>query len=327
MTTDTLGMDPEIAAAVAAFPPIDIGDLASARAVFAGLRSGGAVPHWAASVDVVERAIPGPVGAPEVPVRIYTPRAGAGPLPAIVYFHGGSFVVGDLDTHHLGCGAWAAEVGAVVVNVDYRLAPEHPFPAGIEDSYATLCWAAERADELGIDAGRIAVAGSSAGGGLAACVALLARDRGGPTLAFQLLAYPVLDDRLDTDSMRRFTDTPIFDARAAAHAWRYYLGADRGEVPPYAAPARATNLAGLPPAFLLGCDLDPLRDEGIAYAARLLAAGVPVELHQYPGTVHGFDVLPSRVSEQARRVQVEALRRGLAPRAPIPSSFENCSDN
>ncbi|XVQ06708.1 alpha/beta hydrolase [Spirillospora sp. CA-255316] len=315
-----MDLDPEIAEIARQFPPIDLADLAAARTTFAALadRNGGPPPRpdWADDVAVADRTLPGPSPGTRVPVRVYTPRRDDGPKPAIVYFHGGSFVIGDLDTGHLGCGSWARDIGAVVVNIGYRLAPEAPFPAGVEDCYAALTWVAAHAAELGADPARIAVSGSSAGGGLAAAVALMARDRGGPALALQVLNYPVLDDRLDTPSMRAFTDTPIFSARDAELAWRYYLGERPGDVPAHAAPARAADLTGLPPAFLLGCDFDPLRDEGLRYAARLLEAGVPVELHQYPGTVHGFDVMPARISAEARRVQVTAIRRRLRPPAP-----------
>ncbi len=309
-------LDPEIAAVARLFPLIDLGDLAAARATFAA-RADDVHPDWADDVATADRSVPGP--ETRVPVRVYTPRAEDGPKPAIVYAHGGSFVIGDLETGHLTCGAWARDAGAVVVNVGYRLAPEAPFPAGAEDTYAALSWVAANAGELGVDPARIAVAGSSAGGGLAAAVALMARDRGGPALALQMLNYPVLDDRLDTPSMKTFTDTPIFNARHAVHAWRYYLGRGEGETSPYAAPARAADLTGLPPAFLLGCDADPLRDEGLHYAARLIEAGVPVELHQYPGTVHGFDVMDARVSAAARAAQLDALRRALCPAEVVPA--------
>jgi acetyl esterase/lipase len=311
-----MDLDPEIAEAVRRFPPIDLADLAAARTSFAA--SGGPTPppEWSDDVTVTDRTLPGPSSGTRVPVRVYTPRREDDPKPAIVRFHGGSFVIGDLETDHLDCGSWARDIGAVVVDVDYRLAPEAPFPAGVEDCFAALTWVAAHAAQLGADPARIAVAGSSAGGGLAAAVALMARDRGGPALALQVLNYPALDDRLDTPSMRAFTDTPIFSARHAELAWRYYLGERDGDVPAHAAPARAADLTGLPPAFLLGCDFDPLRDEGLRYAARLLDAGVPVELHQYPGTVHGFDVMPARISAEARRVQVAAIRRHLRPPAP-----------
>ncbi|WP_131739638.1 alpha/beta hydrolase [Actinomadura roseirufa] len=321
-----MDLDPELAEAVRQFPPIDLADLTAARASFAANGGPPPPPEWADDVAVADRTLPGPSPGTRVPVRVYTPRPGDGPRPAIVRFHGGSFVIGDLETDHLGCGSWARDIGAIVVNVDYRLAPEAPYPAGVEDCYAALTWVAGHAAELGADPARIAVAGSSAGGGLAAAVALMSRDRGGPALALQVLNYPALDDRLDTPSMRAFTETPIFTAHHAELAWRYYLGEREGDVPAHAAPARAADLTGLPPALLLGCDFDPLRDEGLRYAARLLDAGVPVELHQYPGTVHGFDVMPTRISAEARRVQVTAIRRHLRVPAPDLTPYGNAQD-
>ena len=201
----------------------------------------------------------------------------------------------------------------MVVSVEYRLAPEHPFPAGLEDCYAALVWTATEAKKLGIDPERIAIAGQSAGGGLAAATALLARDRGGPKLCFQLLEIPELDDRLDTPSMLAFTDTPLWNRPNAVWSWRHYLGPDhRGEVSPYAAPARAENLAGLPPAYISTMEFDPLRDEGILYALRLLQAGVSVELHSYPGTFHGSALLPT--AEVSRRNMEEVF--GVLARRP-----------
>jgi acetyl esterase/lipase len=200
------------------------------------------------------------------------------------------------------------------VSVEYRLAPEHPFPAGVEDCYAALSWTAANAAALGVDARRIAVAGQSAGGGLAAATALLARDRGGPALCFQLLEIPELDDRLDTPSMLAFDDTPLWNRPSAVWSWKHYLGPDHGgEVSPYAAPARAQDVSGLPPAYVSTMELDPLRDEGILYALRMLQAGVPVELHSYPGTFHGSALIPAAaVSQRNAREVLDALRRAIA---------------
>ena len=256
--------------------------------------------------DVVreDRRVPGREGDPEVGIRIYRPKAPAEGLRGGVFeIHGGGFMLGSLEMMDPWCDRVAAELGAVVVSVDYRLAPEHPFPAGVEDCYAALSWMAAHADELGIDAARIAIAGQSAGGGLAAATALLARDRGGPSVCFQLLEIPELDDRLETPSMREFTDTPLWNRPNAVWSWRHYLGPDHaGEVSPYAAPARAKDLAGLPPAYVSTMQFDPLRDEGIDYALRLLQAGVSVELHSFPGTFHGSALLPTaEVSRRTRR--------------------------
>ncbi len=266
-------------------------------------------------VDVVkeDRSVPGPAGAPEVPIRIYRPKAGGGPRPAVYEIHGGGFMTGSIEMMDSWCQKVAAEIDAVVVSVEYRLAPEHPFPAGIEDCYAGLVWTAGNVASLGIDPGRIAIAGQSAGGGLAAGAALMARDRGGPALCFQVLEIPELDDRLDTPSMLQFTDTPLWNRPNAVWSWKHYLGPDhQGPVSPYAAPARAEDLTGLPPAYVSTMEFDPLRDEGILYAQRLLQAGVSVELHSYPGTFHGSALIPTADASRRNAEEViGALRRRL----------------
>jgi len=260
-----------------------------------------------------DRMIPGPAGAPEIRVRVYRPESSSGPLPAALYIHGGGFCVGTVEMEHAGAGRASSSAEAIVVSVDYRLAPEHPFPAGIEDCYAALVWMTKNASELGIDVAHVAVIGGSAGGGLAAGTALMARDRGGPKLCFQVLNIPELDDRLATASMKQFTDTPMWNRPNAIKSWRYYLGDMLGgDVSEYAAPARAENLAGLPPAYVSTMEFDPLRDEGILYALRLLEQGVQVELHQYPGTFHGSAMFPNaEVSRRSGDEMMEALRRGL----------------
>jgi acetyl esterase/lipase len=199
----------------------------------------------------------------------------------------------------------------VVVSVDYRLAPENPYPAGLEDCYAALQWTAAKASELGVDPARIAIGGSSAGGGLTAALALLARDRGGPAVKFQFLDIPELDDRLDTPSMTRFVDTPIWNQPNAVRSWRYYLGGQPADQ--YAAPARAEDLTGLPPAYVAVCEFDPLRDEGLTYAHRLIQAGVPTELHHFPGTFHGSSMVQTAaVSKRMAAEGIDAIRRGLS---------------
>ncbi|HEU4428267.1 MAG TPA: alpha/beta hydrolase [Myxococcota bacterium] len=274
-------------------------------------------PPDRADVAKADRLVPGPPDAPQVSVRVYTPKAAARePRGCVLEIHGGGFMLGNVAMMDPWCQKVAAELDVVVVSVEYRLAPEHPFPAGVDDCYAALCWTAKNASELGVDATRIAIAGQSAGGGIAAGVALLARDRGFPALCFQLLEIPELDDRLDTPSMLAFQDTPLWNRPNAVWSWKHYLGPNhQGEVSPYAAPARATDLSGLPPAYVSTMEFDPLRDEGILYALRLLQAGVPVELHSYAGTFHGSGLIPgAAVSQRSAQEALDALRRALVPR-------------
>jgi len=306
-----MNLDPELAAAVEFLPKLPMGTPEESRAALRTMLADVPRPPLPDGVTTVDRAVPGPDGN-EVPVRVYSPPRDGAPVPAVLYIHGGGFVVGDLDTEHANASSVADGLGVVVVSVDYRLAPEHPFPAGLEDCHSALVWLADEADALGVDPGRIAVVGQSAGGGLAAGLALLARDRAGPSLCFQLLGIPELDDRLETPSMIAFTDTPMWSRPSAERSWRYYLGdqAD-GDTSPYAAPARAEDLSGLPPAYVSTCEYDPLRDEGMIYALRLLQAGVSVELHQFAGTFHGSTILPAAVSRRQQAEMVDALRRGL----------------
>ncbi len=320
----TPALDPELAQVLAAFPAgIDPGAHLGDMNVVRLLRStldvlgvvGGSLPVDE-RIEAEDRSIPGPGG--ELPVRIYTPiERGDGPVPALVFFHGGAFVICDRYTEELRCLRYAAETPCVVVSVDYRLAPEHPYPAGVDDCYAGLEWTVSHAAALGVDPTRVGVGGSSAGGALAAAVALMARDRGGPALAVQVLNYPVIDDRMQTPSMRAFDATPMWTTSANADMWQHYLGHpdQRGEVSAYAAPGRATDVAGLPAAYVLTAELDPLRDEGIEYAQRLMAAGVPTELHTVAGACHGFDIIAagSTLGQRAIAEQVRALARALHP--------------
>ncbi|MEX5637291.1 alpha/beta hydrolase [Parafrankia sp. FMc2] len=310
----TYAFDPEVAAVIPMLPDLDIRDPQAAREQ---LRT--ALAEQIAGVDttgvtVREELVPGPEGAPDVRVRIYTPERIAAPA-AIFDVHGGGFIVGDLDTVHPNNVRVARDLGVVVVSVDYRLAPEAPYPAGLEDCYAALVWTAKNAAELGVDPNRIAIHGVSAGGGLCAALALLARDRGGPAIAFQYLGVPELDDRLGTPSMRAFVDTPIWNRPKAEISWDCYLGPGvRGgaDVPVYAAPARATDLADLPPAYISAMQFDCLRDEGIAYAQALLAAGVATELHLFPGTFHGSMMVEyAAVTKRETAEEIAVLARAL----------------
>jgi acetyl esterase len=309
----TYAFDPEIAAAIPLLPDMRDVDLQAQRKqmgeLFAALP-----PVDTTGVTIEDRLVPGAGGDPQVPIRIYRPTGEH--TPAAIYdVHGGGFTVGDLELNHRTNVMLARELGVVVVAVDYRLAPKTPFPGPLEDVYAGLVWTAAHGDELGIDAGRIVIHGGSAGGGLCAALALLARDRGGPYIAFQFLSIPELDDRLATGSMTVFTETPLFNRPAAVVSWDSYLGPNRAggeDVSVYAAPARATDLSGLPPTYIAVMEFDPLRDEGIAYAQALLAAGVTVELHLFPGTFHGSALVEyAAVSQRERAESLAVLRRAL----------------
>jgi acetyl esterase len=308
-------IDPELQGIVELMPVFDLSDPVAARASFEEILATivTEIPG-VETLEIEDRLVPGWEGDPEVTVRIYRPRQAAGPGPGILMIHGGGFMIGSVDSEHAGGAMLAIAVGAVVVSVDYRLAPEHPFPAALHDCYSALRYMAGEADALGIDPDRIAVSGGSAGGGLAAATTLLARDLGGPALCFQMLHIPELDDRLETPSMRRFVDSPLWNQPLAVQSWRAYLGelSGRDDIPALAAPSRADDLSGLPSAYVSTAENDPLRDEGIDYAQRLLQAGVSVELHQFPGTFHGSAlVTTAAISKRAQAESVVVLRRAL----------------
>ncbi|MFC7534228.1 alpha/beta hydrolase [Actinoplanes sp. GCM10030250] len=265
---------------------------------------------------VARRLVPGPAGDPDIELLILTPSGAETGLPGIYHTHGGGMVLGNNRTGVDALQDWALEVPAVIVSVEYRLAPEHPHPAPVEDCYAGLLWTAEHAAELGIDPQRLVIAGASAGGGLAAGVALLARDRGGPELAGQMLLCPMIDDRNDTPSAVQMAGRGVWDRTANDTGWTALLGAGRGgpDVSPYAAPARASDLSGLPPAFIDVGSAETFRDEDVAYASRIWQAGGRAELHVWPGGFHGFDMLAPQaaVSQDARAARVRWLRRLLS---------------
>jgi acetyl esterase len=272
-------------------------------------------PPLAPVASAVDRRIPGPAG--EIPVRVYTPN-GTAPFPVLVYFHGGGWVIGGLETHDGVCRALADGAGCVVVSIDYRLAPEHRYPAAAEDCYAATRWAAAHAAELGADAARLAVAGDSAGGNLAAVVSLMARDRSGPPIAFQLLIYPVTDARADTRSYRDNAEGYLLTAGDMDWFWGHYLGDEKAKgAEPYASPLRATDVTRLPPALVITAEFDPLRDEGEAYAARLKEAGVAARVTRYDGMIHGFFGM-GHLMDKARAAVAEscaALEQAFARRA------------
>jgi acetyl esterase len=280
-------------------------DLSSVGPVRTGLderRRAGVADIDATGVSINDEVVSG------VRVRIY--RGAPPPSPVAVYCHAGAFVLGNLDTDHRQCVELARRGQCSVVSVDYRLAPENPYPAAVHDAAAVLSWVSANADELGVDGSRIAVAGSSAGGALAACLAQRSADGSLPAVMFQMLHQPVLDDRV-TGSKTEFEATPAFDGPAAELMWRHYLGSTAPSAD--SVPARSDQLHDLPTTFITCSDIDPLRDEALDYALRLLRAGIATELHVFAGTCHGFDsLLPDwEVAEQLFALQGRALRRAF----------------
>jgi acetyl esterase/lipase len=269
-------------------------------------------------VNFYNRFIPGPPGAPEVRVRVYEPKIKTETLPGVLYLHYGGYSIGTPEHEDLNCIRYVKEVKCLVVSVDYRLAPENPAPAAYEDCYAALVWFAARASELGVDASRIAVTGFSAGGGLTVATALLARDRGGPAIVFQMPLAPTIDDRLQTKSTVEFTDKRGLNYESCRNIWSQYLGAGhekRDDIPIYAAPARCADYRNLPPCYSFVGGLDPHRDETIAYISHLVQAGVSASFSLYAGGLHGFDLEnpDAAISRHAVRTSTWALRRALRP--------------
>ena len=306
-------IDPMLLAVLEAFP-MQFDDLGSmtAQEVRTLFEQGNPPPgEDVASVEDLE--VPGPDGP--LPVRVYRPDGAAVPAPVVVFFHGGGWVLGSIATHDATCRGLANRTGAVYVSVDYRLAPEHPYPAAPEDCYAATCWVADHAADLGVDPGRLAVAGDSAGGNLAAVVCQMARDRSGPAIAFQLLIYPVTDLDLDRwPSMEENADGPLLTREGMDWFARHYVGTLPFTGDPYAAPIRAADLSGLPQAHVATAGHDPLRDEGAGYAEALAAAGVTVGYDNFATMIHGFvgfaDVVPA--AGEARDRIAAALAAGLA---------------
>jgi acetyl esterase/lipase len=305
-------LDPAIGAALAGVarlpPPLPVpapDDLVGQRRALDRLLAPSGPPP-ADGLAVTDRLVPGPTGAPAVPVRCYR-RVGSAPRALVVYAHGGGMFAGSLDTHDLLCRRYTREADLLLVSVGYRLAPEHPYPAQVEDVCAAVVAAAARRGTLGARPGPTAVAGDSAGGGIAAGAALLLRDRGGPPLTLQLLLSPMLDDRTTArpglDGL--LTWTPAMNARG----WAALLPGRAGgpDVPAYAAPARAADLSGLPPAYLEVGDADLFLGETLAYAARLAAAGVPLELHVHRGVPHGGEGLAPQAAV-SRRIFADRIR-------------------
>lgn len=280
----------------------------------------------ARGIEAEERLIPGPDGAPELEITIFRPAGrapGAGSaaeatraIPALVNIHGGGMIVGHRSWEHARIADLVAELGVVGVNVEYRLAPEHPFPAGVEDNYAAVAWVSANAAALGVDPERIVVMGGSAGGGFSAAVALMARDRGGPALAGQLLLCPMLDNTNTTVASRQYDGIGTWQREANLFAWRCVLGDELAfspEAPAYAAPSRATDLSGLPPAFIEVGAAEMFRDEDVEYATRIWATGGQAELHVWQGGCHGFDMYApeAEITRAALATRSSWLRRVL----------------
>ena len=299
-------LDPEIAPIVEAMamPPLTDEVVAAIRGVELPTTISDAVT-WA------DHRVP---GEPEVPVRVYHPVGAPGPAPCLFWIHGGGYVIGSYTMADATFSELSPRLGLVGVSVEYRLAPETPYPGPLEDCYRALVWTYEHADELGIDRSRIGIGGISAGGGLAAALALLTRDRGEVPLAFQLLDCPMLDDRQTTGSSRE-DGLVVWSRESNTYGWRSYLGGQYGqdEIPYTAAAARATDLAGLPPAFVSVGSIDGFLDEDVDYALRLNHAGVPTELHVYPGGCHGYQMAAdSQLAKRSRRDVEDWLARQIS---------------
>ena len=305
-------VDPELAPALDLVPPVDIGpdNLAELR------KSAQPVPVEAPTdVRLEVQTITGPAGDPLRLLVFTPPRAQDEVLPALLHIHGGGYVGGTADLNAGYLRSRSAAVGCVIVSVDYRVAPETPYPGSVEDCYTGLQWLYQLAPELGVDRQRVGVAGESAGGGLAAALALLARDRGEVPLCHQHLIFPMLDDRTCVREPHPYAGEFIWTARSNHFGWSSLLGCPPGSegVSAYAAPARAENLAGLPPTFIAVGALDLFIEEDIEYARRLIRAGIPTELHVYPGAYHGYQVVPhAGITLNAERDSIDALRRALA---------------
>ena len=263
------------------------------------------------NVVMEDRNIPGPDGSPEVGVRIYKPVDVSGSLPGMFFIHGGGMIMGSIEGENLKAAMLCETIQAVVVSVEYRLAPENPHPAPVQDCYEALVWMSKNATELGFDPDRLAIVGGSAGGGLAIATALMARDQEFPKLCFQMANYPMIDDRNETPSSKEITDVGIWDREANLEAWDWYLGGKPTDE--YAAPARAKNLSDLPPTFIDVGEIDLFRDEDIEFATRLLQAGVTTELHVYPGAYHASEAFApdAELSKQIWAKRIEALKRAL----------------
>jgi triacylglycerol lipase len=309
-------VDPEVAPLLDIFPKLELNreTLPQTRTALANMFAQPEPPAYP-DIEVTEYHLPGADGAPDVRILVYIPKSVPRPLAGLLWIHGGGYVIGSANQDDLNAKNIVTQVGCAVVSVDYRLAPETPHPGPVEDCYTALKWLYTNASELGVDPNRLAIGGASAGGGLSAALALLTRDRGEIPLAFQLLIYPMLDDRTAvSNDPHPYTGEFIWTNQLNHFGWSSLLNQEPGSegVSPYAAAARAENLEGLPPAYINVGTLDLFLEENLEYARRLVRAGVPTELHVYPGGYHAFNLMPqARISQAFERDMFAALKRAL----------------
>jgi acetyl esterase len=310
-------LDPELAAMQVLMPRIDIAEVAQARATEAALVANMRLSDHRPDVETTDAVVPRSDGT-HLAVRAYRPRTRRrGPLPMLLFIHGGSFVTGDLNTEDTRCEIYAAEAECIVFAVDYRLAPENPFPAGLDDCLTALVHLRDQSDGLGIDNGRVAIGGLSAGGALASGTAIRSSGDGRPALVLQMLLFPVLDAGLTTHTARHYSDTPVLTHQTLRDMWRLYLGPrwspGQASYPIHSSPAHEPDVSLSPPTYLCTAGYDPLRDEALEHAQRLMRAEVPVDLRQYARGFHSFDSFhATRLGKAAIRGQVEALRAAFS---------------
>ncbi|WP_087972253.1 alpha/beta hydrolase [Oceanobacillus rekensis] len=310
-------VNPELREIIEAFPPLDLDNYKATRQAAQDGLQAMEIP-LDESVSINDEMILNSYDQSSVRVRIYDKKEKSGEaLPVLLWIHGGGYVLGSPEEGDILCQRFVAEANCMVVSVDYRLAPEFPYPAGLEDCYAALQWVYENAGELGVDATRIGVAGQSAGGGITAALALLTRDRKGPEISFQMPLYPMINDHNNTPSSFEVTGNFVWNHDLNKKGWSMYLNGKDGteSVSEYAAPARATNLSGLPKTYICVGQLDPFRDETLDYVTRLCQAGVDVEFHLYPGVFHGFEAIApdTAIGKQTVDEYVGAVKNGLHP--------------